>query len=150
MSSVLAPYVPTFVLDNPMLIIALLYIVYKFFKCVSPAAAVTLLPQRYLDFFQPTAGLRLSHASHVLGSRRSKQPWPEVGGNVTTIHSLAEWRELLAKGGLVLVDCYATWCPPCKVTATPCPWAAHCEGTRVGSRAQVPGDRDAVALRCAV
>jgi hypothetical protein len=36
---------------------------------------------------------------------------------VMSIHSMAEWRELLAKGELVLVDCYATWCPPCKVNA---------------------------------
>ena len=40
-----------------------------------------------------------------------------MGGNVTAVNSLVEWRELLSKGGLVMVDCYATWCPPCKVGA---------------------------------
>jgi hypothetical protein len=35
----LAPYVPAFVLENPMLILALLYVLYKIYKCVAAAVA---------------------------------------------------------------------------------------------------------------
>jgi hypothetical protein len=37
----LAPYLPAFVINNPMLIVALIYVLFKYYKCGSPAAAAT-------------------------------------------------------------------------------------------------------------
>mmetsp|Transcript_41124 Transcript_41124/g.68362 ORF Transcript_41124/g.68362 Transcript_41124/m.68362 type:complete len:158 (-) Transcript_41124:233-706(-) len=52
---------------------------------------------------------------------QSRRPWPDYGGNVTSVHDFAEWQALQAQSGqsgtLLLVDCYATWCPPCKAAA---------------------------------
>merc|ERR1712196_157501 len=45
----------------------------------------------------------------------------DYGGRITSIHSMEEWQSTLAKAeankGIVCVDCYATWCPPCKAAA---------------------------------
>ena len=51
---------------------------------------------------------------------KASQPWPDYGGRLTSIHSLAEWDALLTgdgKGKTVIIDAYATWCPPCKAAA---------------------------------
>ena len=50
---------------------------------------------------------------------KMSQPWPDYGGRVTTIHTLAEWDALLDGAGkkVVVVDAYALWCPPCKTAA---------------------------------
>ena len=52
---------------------------------------------------------------------QSSQPWPDFGGRITSIHSLAEWDALLEsaaeKKQVVVMDAYATWCPPCKAAA---------------------------------
>ena len=50
---------------------------------------------------------------------KSSQPWPDYGGRITTVHSVSEWDALLAssKDKVVVVDAYATWCPPCKAAA---------------------------------
>ncbi|EOD18409.1 hypothetical protein EMIHUDRAFT_420431 [Emiliania huxleyi CCMP1516] len=48
---------------------------------------------------------------------QSRQPWPDYGGNITAVKSLEDWRSLLNGSSLTLVDCYATWCPPCKAAA---------------------------------
>ena len=47
------------------------------------------------------------------------QPWPDYGGRITSVHSVAEWDALLKSSGskLVVVDAYALWCPPCKAAA---------------------------------
>jgi len=70
-----------FMQNNPMLVMMLLYMMYKKYQ--------------------------------------SSQPWPDFGGRVTSLHSLAEWEELLKSnsGKVVVVDAYATWCPPCKAAA---------------------------------
>ena len=52
---------------------------------------------------------------------KARQPWPDFGGKVSTLTSEAEWVELVetaaAKKRLILVDCYAHWCPPCRRAA---------------------------------
>ena len=47
----------------------------------------------------------------------AEQPWPDVGGRITSVHTLEEWQALCAKKGPMIVDFYATWCPPCKAAA---------------------------------
>lgn len=48
-------------------------------------------------------------------------PIPDYGGKVCSIHNVAEWQAFLGaaavKNELVLVDCFATWCPPCRSAA---------------------------------
>ena len=55
----------------------------------------------------------------VYNKWKSSQPWPDFGGRITSVHNCAEWEELLrmSKGKVVVVDAYATWCPPCKAAA---------------------------------
>lgn len=50
------------------------------------------------------------------------QPWPSFEGQVLAVSSIDEWNELLRQAmlsnSLVVVDCYARWCPPCKIAAS--------------------------------
>ena len=54
-------------------------------------------------------------------AREARKPWPECPGRVVGVHGLTEWKAVLAsarsKSALVVVDCYALWCPPCKRAA---------------------------------
>ena len=49
------------------------------------------------------------------------KPWPTFQGNVVSISSMSEWSALLEDAGvhgrLLIVDCFAYWCPPCKAAA---------------------------------
>ena len=51
----------------------------------------------------------------------STRPWPDYGGNVQPIASVdafkAAQRATAEANELLLVDCYATWCPPCRAAA---------------------------------
>jgi thioredoxin 1 len=52
-----------------------------------------------------------------LGFLRKREPFPESGGRVESIHSEAEWRDLIKSDTPTLIDYYATWCPPCRRAA---------------------------------
>lgn len=46
-------------------------------------------------------------------------PWPDVGGDVDTVDSPEKLAALQAddERPLLVLDCYALWCPPCKAAA---------------------------------
>lgn len=72
-----------------------------------------------LQFIQTHPVLIFALIFFVYNKIKSSQPWPDYGGRITTIHSLAEWEQLLAASSnkAVIIDAYATWCPPCKAAA---------------------------------
>lgn len=78
----------------------------------NPVAAI-------INFVQRNPILVFAVLFFIYNKWKASQPWPDVGGRITTVHSLAEWDALLASAGkkVVIVDAYATWCPPCKTAA---------------------------------
>ena len=48
-------------------------------------------------------------------------PWPTFEGAVVAVGCEDDWSKLLRRGRenkkMIIVDCYARWCPPCKVAA---------------------------------
>ena len=102
-------------------------------RVVVSAFAVSLRFARRYSYFEMDL---LNNILEVLGSHpllvfmilyvvyskwKASQPWPDYGGRLTSIHSVDEWSALLRSAAqsnqLVVVDCYATWCPPCRVAA---------------------------------
>uniref|UniRef100_A0A7S0IYA5 Thioredoxin domain-containing protein n=1 Tax=Calcidiscus leptoporus TaxID=127549 RepID=A0A7S0IYA5_9EUKA len=77
---------------------------------------------------------------------KSRQPWPDYGGVVTSVHSLAEWTALKEESSsaskLLVVDCYATWCPPCKAAAGPYARMSEEFGSCIFSKVNVDEARD--------
>ena len=57
----------------------------------------------------------------VYNKYKASQPWPDYGGNLTKVSSVEQWESLMQSSAaaeqLVVVDCYATWCGPCKTAA---------------------------------
>ena len=74
-----------------------------------------------IDFVQRNPLLVFAILFFLYNKWKSSQPWPDFGGKITKIHSVAEWDTLLSKaekdGQVVLVDAYALWCGPCKTAA---------------------------------
>ena len=66
-------------------------------------------------------GLALCLVWRIYAQWHMRQAWPDFGGRITALKSEADSRELLdsaaAEDALVVVDCYALWCPPCRQAA---------------------------------
>jgi len=45
-------------------------------------------------------------------TKRMQGPFPECGGRVKAIHSETEWLRAMSDNELVVVDFFASWCPP--------------------------------------
>ncbi|KAL1503049.1 hypothetical protein AB1Y20_011116 [Prymnesium parvum] len=74
-----------------------------------------------LAFLQAHPVLVLTLLFLVYRKYQASRPWPDFGGRVRSVASAAEWEQILeaaaASGQVVVVDAYATWCPPCKQCA---------------------------------
>lgn len=99
-----------FVQANPFLALAILFFLYNKWKGAQSSPHNSLPASLSI----PNHKCACSTLCHTTGS----QPWPDFGGNIKKVASLAEWDELLkVPNRLVVIDAYALWCPPCKAAA---------------------------------
>jgi len=92
-------------------------------KAAEEEEAPGTLLERILAYIKQNPFMMVILSYSIMKRFRGTPPWPEVGGNITKVHSLAEWEDLVsecksAKRALV-VDGYALWCGPCKNCADP-------------------------------
>ena len=86
---------------------------------VSLLCSAVLLYGWFAGWFQAHPILVFGFLFMIYKKWEAGQPWPDYGGRITSVHSVAEWDALLKSSGskLVVVDAYALWCPPCKAAA---------------------------------